>query len=169
MPAIGTKSMNCENTVSAREQVNQPAAAPSVTALKQIRRMHGGSQSHLMLCSDGHRYIVKYQNNPQHYRSLINEFLGTRLATLLRLPTAPIAKVHVSEELVRSTYELHMENPRGNIPCRPGLHFGSRYVGDSRATIFDSLPDNALMEVKNLSDFIGMLVFDKWTCNVDAR
>src|ERR1700686_2320989 len=49
--------------------------------------MRGGAQSHLMRCADGHYYVVKFQTNPQHRRILVNELLGTRLAS--RLPTAP--------------------------------------------------------------------------------
>jgi hypothetical protein len=49
-------------------------------ATEQIRRMRGGAQSHLMRCSDGNYYVVKFQNNPQHRRILVNELLGTKLA-----------------------------------------------------------------------------------------
>jgi hypothetical protein len=54
-------------------------------ALGQIRRMRGGAQAQLMRCSDGHYYLVKSQNNPQHTRVLVNELLGTRLAARLGL------------------------------------------------------------------------------------
>ena len=50
--------------------------------------MRGGAQSHLMRCADGHYYVVKFQNNPQHRRILVNELLGTRLASRLGLPFA---------------------------------------------------------------------------------
>jgi len=36
-------------------------------------------------------------------------------------------------------------------------------------TLHDFLPDEQLREVKNLHDFAGMLVFDKWTCNTNGR
>ncbi len=81
-------------------------------ALEQIRRMRGGAQSHLMRCSDGYYYVVKFQNNPQHRRILVNELLGTRLASRLGLPTTPAAIIEVSEELIRLTPELAMEHPR---------------------------------------------------------
>jgi len=45
--------------------------------------MRGGAQSHLMRCDDGFYYVVKFQNNPQHRRILVNELLGTRLAARL--------------------------------------------------------------------------------------
>jgi HipA-like protein len=141
-----------------------------IKALEQIRRMRGGAQSHLMRCSDGNYYVVKFQNNPQHRRILVNELLGTRLASRLGLPTAPVEVVEVGEELIRLTPELCIELPRSRTPCAAGLQFGSRYPGDPRQmTLHDFLPDEKLREVENLHDFAGMLVFDKWVCNTNGR
>ncbi|HVM74432.1 MAG TPA: HipA family kinase [Candidatus Saccharimonadales bacterium] len=89
-------------------------------AIEQIRRMRGGAQSHLMRCTDNHYYVVKFQNNPQHRRVLVNELLGTRLASRLGLPTAPVDVVDVPGELIRLTPELCIETPRTRIPCAPG-------------------------------------------------
>lgn len=123
-----------------------------------------------MRCSDGHYYVVKFQNNPQHRRVLVNELLGTRLAARLGLPTTPVAIVEVPEELIRLTPDLAMEHPRHRTPCAPGPQFGSRYPGDPRRlTLHDFLPDQLLRQVENLHDFAGMLVFDKWTCNTNGR
>lgn len=139
-------------------------------AVEQIRRMRGGAQSHLMRCSDGYYYVVKFQNNPQHRRVLVNELLGTRLASRLGLETAPVSVVEVPEELIRLTPELCIELPRARMPCTAGLQFGSRYPGDPRRmTLHDFLPDEKLREVDNLFEFAGMLVFDKWTCNTNGR
>jgi len=139
-------------------------------AIEQIRRMRGGAQAHLMRCSDENYYVVKFQNNPQHRRVLVNELLGTRLASRLGLPTAPVSVLEVSAELIRLTPELCIETPRTRIPCKSGLQFGSRYPGDPRRiTLHDFLPDEKLREVDNLHDFAGMLVFDKWTCNTNGR
>ena len=139
-------------------------------AVEQIRRMRGGAQSHLMRCSDGNYYVVKFQNNPQHRRILVNELLGTRLARRMGLPTAPLSVVEVSEELIRLTPELCIETPRNRIPCVAGLHFGSRYPEDPRrVAMHDFLPDEQLRAVDNVHEFAGMLVFDKWTCNTNGR
>jgi HipA-like protein len=141
-----------------------------IKALEQIRRMRGGAQSHLMRCSDGSYYVVKFQNNPQHRRILVNELLGTRLASRLGLPTAPVEVVEVGAELIRLTPELSIELPRSRTPCAAGLQFGSRYPGDPRQmALHDFLPDEKLREVRNLHDFAGMLVFDKWACNTNGR
>ncbi len=132
--------------------------------------MRGGAQSHLMRCSDGNYYVVKFQNNPQHRRVLVNELLGTRLASRLGLPTTPLEVIYVSPELIRLTPDLCIELPRSRTPCVPGLQFGSRYPGDPlKLTLHDFLPDEKLREVENLHDFAGMLVFDKWTCNTNGR
>ena len=139
-------------------------------AIEQIRRMRGGAQSYLMRCSDGNYYVVKFQNNPQHRRILVNELLGTRLAGRLGLPTVPVSVVEVAEELIRLTPELCVETPWARIPCAAGLQFGSQYPRDPRrVTLHDFLPDERLREVDNLHDFAGMLVFDKWTCNTNGR
>jgi hypothetical protein len=141
-----------------------------IKALEQIRRMRGGAQSHLMRCADENYYVVKFQNNPQHRRILVNELLGTRLASRLGLPTAPVEVVEVGAELIRLTPELCIELPRSRTPCAAGLQFGSRYPGDPRElTLHDFLPDEKLREVENLHDFAGMLVFDKWVCNTNGR
>jgi hypothetical protein len=139
-------------------------------AIEHIRRMRGGAQAHLMRCSDGNYYVVKFQNNPQHVRVLVNELLGTRLASRLGLPTTPVAVVEVSRELIQLTEELCMELARSRTPCTAGLQFGSRYPDDPRRLVLhDFLPDEKLREVANLHDFAGMLVFDKWTCNTNGR
>ena len=60
----------------------------AVLAVQHIRRMRGGAQGQLMLGADGHAYVVKFQNNPQHMRVLANELLASRLAVAVGL-TAP--------------------------------------------------------------------------------
>jgi hypothetical protein len=78
--------------------------------------------------------------------------------------------VEVKQELIQYTEELVMQVGVSRSPCRAGLQFGSRYPGDpEELSVFDFLPDETLAEVENLEDFLGMLVFDKWTCNTNGR
>ena len=115
-------------------------------------------------------YVMKFQNNPQHLRILVNELLGTRLARRLGLPAAVPSVVEVRPDLIERTAEFVIELGRGRWPCRAGQQFGSRYPGDPRkVTLHDFLPDERLREVENLHEFAGMLVFDKWTCNTNGR
>jgi len=50
-----------------------------ISAVQHLRRLRGGSQSHLLRASDGVSYVTKFQNNPQHVRVLANEMLAARL------------------------------------------------------------------------------------------
>jgi HipA-like kinase len=146
------------------------ATTPRALALEHIRRMLGGAQPHLMRCSDGSYYVVKFLDNPQHPRVLANEWLGTQLASRLGLPTPQPAVVEVGEDLVERCDGLVIDMGRSRRKVRGGLQFGSRYPADPADTaVYDFLPDELLAEVENLSDFLGMLVFDKWTCNTDGR
>jgi hypothetical protein len=143
-------------------------------AMEQIRRMRGGAQSHLMRCSDGKDHsiycVVKFQNNPQHSRVLVNELLGNRIAGRMGLPVPRVEIVKVEADLIRWTPALCIEMPRSSMPCCSGLQFGSAHPGDPRRmTLHDFLPDEQLREVKNVHEFAGMLVFDKWTCNTNGR
>jgi hypothetical protein len=124
----------------------------------------------MMRCADEGYYIVKFQNNPQGVRILVNELLGTRLAARIGLPTPAVAVVEVREELIAYTEDLVIQLGRGRAPCKPGLQFGSRYPGlPAELAVYDFLPDDQLRTVANLADFCGMLVFDKWTCNTNGR
>ena len=68
-----------------------------LSAVQQVRRMRGGSQSHLMRASDGGFVVVKFQNNPQSVRVLANEFLATRIGLYLGLPMPEVAVIEVSD------------------------------------------------------------------------
>ncbi len=133
--------------------------------------MRGGAHSHLMHCSDEAPYVVKFLNNPQHPRVLVAEYFGTKLAALLGLPVPECALVEVTEDLIEETPGLTVISIGGElVPCLPGIQFGSKFVGGFFPGMTqDYLPENLLAKVMNLQDFVGALVFDKWTHNDDGR
>ncbi|WP_216841253.1 HipA family kinase [Acidobacterium sp. S8] len=142
----------------------------AVLATQSIRRMRGGAQSYLMLASDGNPYVVKFQNNPQHIRVLANELLATRLAEAVGLSVPACDVVEVTDWLIQNSDEMTLDFGQRQERCRPGLQFGSRLVGGLMpGQTIDYLPEERLMEVKNLDEFAGMLVIDKWTCNSNGR
>ena len=139
-------------------------------ALEHVRRMRGGAQAHLMRCNDGAYYIVKFQNNPQHLRVLANEMLVTRLGARLGLAVPQVEVIDVRPELIANTPELSIQLGLGSTPCAAGKQFGSQFPGHpARMAIYDFLPDEQLSGVRNLPDFLGVLVLDKWTCNTNGR
>ena len=141
-----------------------------IQAVQHVRRMRGGAQSHLMRASDGHYYVVKFKNNPQHLRVLANELLATRLAERIGLPVPVTEVIEVEPWLIANTLELSMEVSVRPVPCLPGLQFAARYVCDpAEAHVFDYLPESMLSKVKNFSAFCGMLALDKWLGNANGR
>ena len=144
--------------------------------MEHIRPMGGGIGCHLMRCSDKAYYVVKSQNKPGGGRALVNDFLGASLAKMLGLPVAEPAVIDVSGDLIRLSERMTCLSDVKTFCCRPGLSFGARVPSatlanniDAIEVMFDFLPPELLRELTNLSDFCGMLVFDKWTCNTDSR
>ncbi len=107
------------------------AASTTLTAVQQIRRMRGGSQSHLMRASDGHYYITKFQNNPQHCRVLANEFLASRLGLYLGLPMPEVAVIEVSDWLVSNSPDLRIDTAGLLDPMQQRVTTGVALCGRS--------------------------------------
>ena len=146
-----------------------------VLAVEHIRRMRGGAQSHLMRCDDGGYYIVKFQNNPEGNRTLANDLLGTLLARHLGLPVSDPAIVEVTEDLKPGKGDQMLGYDPGAKLGQPGKCFGSKYLtprmpGRHCSSLEPRDSNRAyLSKLRNLEDFAGMLVFDKWVCNTDPR
>jgi hypothetical protein len=141
-----------------------------LTAVRHVRKMRGGAQSHLLEADDGHWYVVKVRNNPQHRRILVNELLSATFLDYLKIAVPEIALIHISPAFLDANPEAHLTLGTRRIPVEPGWHFGSRYPGDpARTAVYDFLPDSLLPQVVNLEDFRAILVFDKWTGNADGR
>ena len=141
-----------------------------ISAVQHLRRLRGGSQSHLLRASGGASYVTKFQNNPQHIRVLANEMLATRLGLGLGLPMPRVEVIEVSDWLIEHTPEMRIQLGATEIPCQSGKQLASLYVGtEGSGLTVDYLPRELLQGVSNLVDFARVLVVDKWTCNADGR
>ncbi len=141
-----------------------------LTARRHVRKMRGGAQSHLLEADDGNFYIVKFRNNPQHRRILVNEFVSAIFLHYLQISSAPAEIILVSPEFLAENPEISIQLGGHRIPVTPGWQFGSRHPGNpDTLAVYDFMPDALLAGVGNLSDFWGVLVFDKWMANADGR
>lgn len=133
--------------------------------------MRGGAQSQLMLGADGNLWVVKFQNNPQHLRVLANELMVSRIAEAASLTVPKTDIVEVTKWLANNSLDLEVDFGQGRRePCRPGLCFGSRFIGGFvPGETVDYLPEPQLEEVLNHKEFAGMLALDKWTGNCNGR
>jgi hypothetical protein len=141
-----------------------------VDARRFLRKMRGGAQAHLLEGADGHFYVVKFLNNPQHRRILVNEWIASVFLDYLGVSVPPVAMIRISEEFLAQNPDAHIQLGRERQAPVAGWHFGSRFPGDpDRLAVYDFLPDVLLDKVENLLEFHGMLAFDKWISNADAR
>jgi hypothetical protein len=139
-------------------------------AIRLIRKMRGGAQAHLLECGDGRFYVVKFRNNPQHRRILINEWIASVFLNYLQISTPAAAMVNLSPEFLEANPEVHMQLGTHRVAVDPGWHFGSCHPGDpAKLMVYDFLPDALLDKVVNIGEFRGVLAFDKWMGNADAR
>ena len=141
-----------------------------ILAREYIRRMPGGSQSHLLRASDNKLYVVKFVGNPQGTRILCNELLASLLARDLGLSVPKPTLIIVPEDFVRSQPELTFQLPAKCVSCMPGVQFASTYICDSEyARMFDAFPESQLTRVQNAHEIWGAAVFDTWVVNSDVR
>ena len=141
-----------------------------LTACRHVRKMRGGAQSHLLEADDGNFYIVKFRNNPQHRRILVNELVSEVFLKYLQISAAPAEFILVTPEFLAANPEIFIHLGAQHIPVAPGWHFGSRHPGNPEVTaVYDFVPDTLLGGISNLGDFLSILVFDKWMANADGR
>jgi hypothetical protein len=141
-----------------------------LTAVRHVRKMRGGAQAHLLEADDGKWYVVKFRNNPQHRRVLVNEALCATLLRFLKISAPEYALVQVGAAFLAANPECCLNLGTRRVEIEPGWQFGSQYPGDpARIAVYDFLPDPLLSQVANLEDFRAILVFDKWVGNADGR
>ncbi|MBI5283158.1 MAG: hypothetical protein HY858_15850 [Candidatus Solibacter usitatus] len=141
-----------------------------VHATRLERKMRGGAQAHLLAGDDGNFYVTKFFDNPQHRRILANEWTAAVLLRSLQISAPDVRIISLSGEFLAAESGVCYQLGPGRAPVSPGWHFGSAFPGNPHTdAVYDYLPDTLLASVVNLPDFLGALVFDKWTANSDSR
>ena len=97
-----------------------------VNARKLVRKMRGGAQSHLIEADDGRFYIVKFQNNPQHRRILVNEWIASRFLEYLHIAVPATAIVNLSEEFLAAILKRFLRHRSKRHPRFILIDQGSR-------------------------------------------
>lgn len=141
-----------------------------VNAVRFIRKMRGGAQAHLLKASDGHCYVVKFQNNPQHRRILINELIASEILGYLGISAPRHELIGISQEFLDAHPDVYIQTGTRRLEIPPGWHFGSQHPGNpDTLAIYDFIPDALLNQVANADQFRAALVFDRWVSNGDGR
>src|SRR5215831_20439317 len=92
--------------------------------------MRGGAQAHLLDAEDGHSYVVKFRNNPQHRRILVNEWIASVFLKYLGISTPEPAMIRLTPDFIAQNPEMDMQTGRERRTPSEGWHYGSRYPGD---------------------------------------
>jgi hypothetical protein len=140
-----------------------------VRACELIRRMYGGAQAAMVLTDHG-KYVVKWKQNAQHRRILINEVLAAELLRRIGIASPDWAMVHADPEFLYANplVGIHLRHSVRPVEC--GWHFGSKVpLNRNGMAILDSLPHHILTRIDNLPDFLRVFVFDLWIDNSDRR
>src|SRR5690606_32277431 len=99
-----------------------------VAAEKLVRKMRGGAQAWLIRAATGDSYVVKFRENSQHRRILINEWIAGSFLEQLGLCAAKTALIHCSQEWLGQACDEGLAIEHGNASriISPGLHLGSK-------------------------------------------
>jgi hypothetical protein len=143
----------------------------SLSAVKFIREMRGGTQPVLVQCDDDHHYVVKMNANPQGPNTLANEFLGSAVAGAAGLPVPQSSFIYLSDAFIDDNPELWFQTTSGTRRPDSGVHYGSRFVGElsgsNRPT--DYISHSRVDEITNRTSFLGMYIMDVWANHQDSR
>lgn len=144
------------------EEKGKPLHEPIVRQAKTyVGKMRSGKSKPLLFeTTDGTQWVVKYKNNPQGIRILVNEWVASNLAPLLSLPSPECSLIMLDKQL------LEIESifiPSTTTKVEVGLSFGSRYINNA-----DNNPTRYQMARLDNTDVIpGIIVMDTWIDNPD--
>ena len=98
-----------------------------IIARRHIKKMRGGAQAHLIEGEDGCFYVVKFLNNPQHRRVLINELVCSVFLRYLQISCPDWALIEITPPFLRENPQMSLELGSQMAPVAAGRHFGSKF------------------------------------------
>jgi hypothetical protein len=114
----------------------------------------GGSQPHVLGASDGNDYLVKFKNNPQGTRVLVNEYVVNELISKLGFEGG--------RGQIVSADAFFLSNQPNLKNLDAGLQFASPYHQHH-----DNFSDTLLDRMKNRDKLPQVPILDTFICNVD--
>lgn len=132
----------------------------TLTPVRWSKRLKGKSCPQLIQFSDGMRYIVKFKNNPQGTKQLVNDYIASRLAQYLSLPVPECTQIAIDQPFIDKIPEWE------NYQFSPGVQFASLYIKKAKK-IREHFPP--VTSVVNADVLPGIIVFDHWLSNDDRN
>ncbi|MNW33493.1 hypothetical protein D3C74_104560 [compost metagenome] len=122
---------------------------------------NGSTKPYYIIGEDGNTYAVKFKENPQGIKSIINEYICSELAKILLLPVPEPALVNVSPDFL-SIYGKTLGDFIGEEVTH-GFHFGTQKIKKAYA-----IETGAMIELAtNINVISELFIFDLFICNSD--
>lgn len=123
----------------------------------QYVQAFSGGTAHVILCSDGNHYVMKWNTGSRRPKEMVNEYVVSKLAKLLSLPVIPFELIYLNEEFLKNTPALQAYDP--------GIRYGCQVIENS--VIFSDKAETppSKQEIINHSILAGMIIFDQWVYN----
>ncbi|WP_134699042.1 HipA family kinase [Ammoniphilus sp. YIM 78166] len=132
----------------------------NLTPVRWIKELKGKSYPQLIEFSDGFRYIVKFKNNPQGTKQIVNEYIGCQLAKHLHLPVPDSKLVSIDQSFIE---QMH---GRERYPFTSGRQFASLSIKRKKRIKKEFPPPSSIVNTDVLP---GIVVFDHWLSNDDRN
>ena len=136
---------------------------------RHIRDLRGGTQAVLAEASDGHLYVVKFNNNLQGANLPFNESAGTELYRALGLPTPAWMPLLVTDSFLDANPACRVQRSEDSVRPNAGLCFASRYLGEGGDRLLEILPGGSFKRVNNHANFWLAWLVDICAGHTDNR
>ena len=143
--------------------------ASPVRVTRFLGSLRGGAQSRLVQASDGHHYVVKFNNNLQGPNLAFNEAMGTELYRARQLSVPMWEPLLVTPAFVHNNPDCWISTETGKLRPASGICFGSRFVGETEARVLEILPGTYFARVLDRMDFWRAWVLDVCAHHADVR
>jgi hypothetical protein len=134
----------------------------TVTATVPIGKIRNGcTKPYYLICDDGNHYAVKFKENPETCRVLINEYVCAEIALILDLPLAEPSIVNIDDYFISdhgNEISQHVEKQ-----VTSGTHFGSKKVKKA----FQIFNSQMIEDAGNINCVPDIILFDHLICNKD--
>lgn len=126
---------------------------------------NGSTRPYYLICDDGCTYAVKFKQNPQGSKAIVNEYICSEMAKILELPIPDPILVNVTDDFLTSNGEKLSEFVGDTI--LPGTHFGTKKIKKAFSIEQSSAIGSMLDFATNLDVISEIFIFDLFICNKD--
>src|ERR1039457_4326112 len=101
-------------------EAGESVAPVVVEARRLVRKMRGGAQAHLIEGEDRQFYVVKFRNNPQHRRILVNEWIASALLRFLHIDVPVTAVMNFSRRFLEENPDAFVQAGSRRVAAAQG-------------------------------------------------